>query len=56
MNKELIDTFLAIVETKNIASAAKFLYITQGSASNRIKLLESELNVKLIERKKVLEI
>lgn len=52
MNILNIEAFLAIVETGNITNAAKVLYLTQSTVSHRLKILEQELNTKLIERKK----
>lgn len=47
-----IETFLTIVNTKNISKTAELLYLSQPTISHRLKMLESELNVKLIERDK----
>lgn len=42
--------FLAIVEEGNITKAAERLHIAQPHLSQQLKLLEDELNIKLIER------
>ncbi|WP_203650229.1 LysR family transcriptional regulator [Secundilactobacillus yichangensis] len=52
MNSELLETFLKIVEYKQISQAAEALYITQAAVSNRLNRLESELGVTLIHRVK----
>ena len=51
MNLEMILTFLTITETGNISSASEKLYISQATASQRLKKLEEELGgAELIER------
>lgn len=52
MTLEEIETFLAVVEQGNISAAAQYLFVTQGTVSNRIKSLEDELNAKLLFRQK----
>lgn len=52
MNPELLQTFLKIVEYKQISQAADSLYITQAAVSNRLRRLESQLGVTLINRLK----
>ena len=47
-----IETFLMIVETKNITKTAENLFVSQPTVSHRLKLLEEELGVQLITRKK----
>lgn len=47
-----IETFLMIVNTKSISKTAELLFLTQPTVSHRLKILESELNVKLIMREK----
>ena len=47
-----IEAFLAISETQNISQAAKLLHITQSAVSHRIKDLEEQLGVILIDRQK----
>lgn len=46
-----VETFVAIVHNRSISSAAKSLYITQPTASQRLKRLEDELGGALIVRK-----
>jgi len=52
MNREDIETFLAIVEAKSILKAAEVLYLSQSTVSQRLKNLENTLNVQLIKRHK----
>ncbi len=52
MNQIDIETFLMLVRTKNITKTAENLYVSQPTVSHRLKLLEEELNVKLLIRKK----
>lgn len=52
MNQAEIDTFLMIVKTKNITKTAENLFLSQPTVSHRLKSLETELNVKLLNRKK----
>ena len=48
MNQAEIETFLMIVKTKNITKTAENLFLSQPTVSHRLKLLEDELNVKLL--------
>lgn len=52
MNLAEIETFLMIVQTKNITKTAENLFLSQPTVSHRLKLLEEELDVKLITRRK----
>lgn len=52
MTLEEIETFLAVVEHHTLSAAARFLFITQGTASSRIQALEKELNGPLFVREK----
>lgn len=52
MNLAEIETFLMIVQTKNITKTAENLFVSQPTVSHRLKLLEYELEVQLIARKK----
>ena len=52
MTFEQIETFLTIVECGTISNAADILFVSQSTVSNRIKLLEEELAIQLIIRKK----
>ena len=47
-----IKTFIKIVKYRSISKAAKKLYLTQSTVSHRINVLEEELGVKLIIRRK----
>ena len=47
-----LETFIAVSKTLNFSKAAEMLYVTQSTVSSRIKSLEDELKVVLIERNK----
>ena len=47
-----IEAFLAIVQTENLTKAADVLHLTQSTISYRLKILEQEMNVQLVERRK----
>ncbi|WP_028403252.1 LysR family transcriptional regulator [Ectobacillus panaciterrae] len=50
MNKLGIEAFLAIVRHKRLTDAAKSLFLSQSTLSNRLFQLEKEIGIKLIER------
>ena len=50
MDLENIEVFLEIARTRSISGAAKNLFISQSAVSYRLKMLEDELDCKLIER------
>lgn len=50
MNIDDIKTFLIVAQYGNINDAADLLFISQGTASSRIKKLEEELNLNLFKR------
>ena len=52
MNPELINTFLKVTYCRNITQAANQLYVSQSTVSSRLRQLEEELGVVLIERSK----
>lgn len=52
MNQADIETFLMLVKTRNITKTAESLYVSQPTVSHRLKLLEAELGVPLLIRKK----
>lgn len=52
MNVMLIETFLSVVYNQSITKAANELFLSQSTVSSRLQQLETELGVKLIERKK----
>ncbi|MDK9711702.1 LysR family transcriptional regulator [Acidaminobacter sp.] len=52
MNLIEIEAFLAIVETGSVSKASEKLHLSQSSVSHRLKLLERNLDVQLIERNK----
>lgn len=52
MNQADIETFLMLVKTRNITKTAESLYVSQPTVSHRLKLLEEELGVPLLIRKK----
>ena len=47
-----IETFLAVVHTQSLSNAADKLFLAQTTVSQRIKVLEIEIGITLIERKK----
>lgn len=47
-----IQIFSTIVETGNLSKTAELLYMSQSTVSHHLKLLEKELDTKLIVRKK----
>lgn len=47
---ELIETFIAIVDSGNLSAAARLLNTTQPTISRRLQLLESYLGLNLIKR------
>lgn len=52
VNVMLIETFLSVVYNQSITKAANELFLSQSTVSSRLQQLETELGVKLIERKK----
>lgn len=46
------ETFLAIVESQSLSNASKELHIAQTTVSQRLKVLEKTLGIRLIERGK----
>jgi|SRR5690625_74346 len=50
MNPDILKSFLAIIKYKSLSQAARALYITQPTLSNRMKNLENYLDLKLFER------
>ena len=52
MDFKQVETFLKVVACQNITKAAELLYITQSTASYRLKSLEEELGTELIIRRK----
>ncbi len=52
MNQVDIETFLMLVRTRNITKTAESLFVSQPTVSHRLKLLEEELDVPLLIRKK----
>jgi DNA-binding transcriptional LysR family regulator len=52
MDTELLRTFLQVAKTGRFRLAAEQLCLTQSAVSARIKLLESEMGVRLFERNK----
>ncbi|MDL2210806.1 LysR family transcriptional regulator [Desulfovibrio sp. OttesenSCG-928-O18] len=47
-----VEAFLAISQTRNLAAAAEVLHLSASAVSYRLKTLEEELGVQLIERRK----
>lgn len=52
MNFAEVETFLMIVQTKSITKTAENLFLSQPTVSHRLKMLETELNMQLVVRKK----
>lgn len=52
MNIVCVETFLTVIRTRTISQAANILYVSQSTVSGRLKQLEDELGVTLIERQK----
>jgi len=52
MNQHNIQTFLAIIETRNLNHAARKLNVIQSTVSARLNSLEDELGQALFQRKK----
>lgn len=52
MNQVDVETFLMLVKTENITKTAQNLFVSQPTVSHRLKLLEDELGVPLLIRKK----
>lgn len=52
MDKMDIEVFLAIIKEKNIYKASNLLYMSPSTVGTRLKMLEKELGIDLIERKK----
>lgn len=50
MNRTLLDTFLAVEESRSFSEAARKLYVSQSAVSGRISQLEEELGVPLFDR------
>ena len=50
MNINQIEAFLEVVSSKNISEAARKLYVSQSTVSQRIKELEEELKITLFIR------
>lgn len=50
MNLNSIECFLAIADLQSISRAAEKLYLSQSTVSQRLKLLEKELDCELIDR------
>ena len=50
MTRELIDTFLAVYECRNLTAAARRLFSTQSTVSHRLALLEDEVGAPLFSR------
>lgn len=50
LNFDGLESFLAVVSNKSISKASRSLHITQPTLSTRIRKLEEELNIVLLER------
>lgn len=51
MEKDLVETFLAVAEVKNISKASRLLYVSQATVSYRLKQLERQVGADLIARR-----
>lgn len=52
MDKDLIETFLAIADLKTVSGAADILYVSQSTVSHRLNTLEEHLGCALFERQR----
>lgn len=52
MNLDEVETFLMIVKTRNITKTAEILFLSQPTVSHRLKMLEDELQLELVTRRK----
>lgn len=52
MSPDEVETFLAVCEHGTVSQAAQSLFVSQGTASARLKGLENELGVQLFHRQK----
>ncbi|MFS0777019.1 LysR family transcriptional regulator [Neobacillus sp. 3P2-tot-E-2] len=50
MNYELVETFAILAKTMNVTKTAEKLFLSQSTVSYRLKALEEELGVTLVER------
>lgn len=50
MNLRTLEQFIVVAEEKTILHASKKLYITQSALSRKMKSLEREIGVPLLER------
>ncbi|WP_404332216.1 LysR family transcriptional regulator [Mesobacillus maritimus] len=50
MNYKLLETFAVLAKTLNITKTAEKLYLSQSAVSYRLKTLEDELGITLVER------
>ena len=51
MNLEILETYVNVVKTRSFTKPAESMFISQSAVSNRLAKLESELNVKLVDRR-----
>lgn len=52
MTREMIESFLAIVNLQSVSEAAESQFVSQSTVSHRIQMLEAELNTKLFLRQR----
>jgi DNA-binding transcriptional LysR family regulator len=52
LNYQLVETFAELSKTLNLTKTAENLYLTQSAVSYRLKALEDDLGITLIEREK----
>lgn len=52
MTREMVESFVAVVQLQTVSAAAKSLFVSQSTASHRLQMLERELGLLLFERQK----
>ena len=52
MNREMVSSFILIVQQQTISAAAKSLFVSQSTISHRIQMLEQELGLRLFDRQR----
>lgn len=52
MEKDLVETFLAVAKAQNISKASRLLFVSQATVSYRLKSLEKQVGTELVQRSK----
>ena len=52
MEKDLVETFLAVAKAQNISKASRLLFVSQATVSYRLKSLEKQVGTELLQRSK----